>query len=204
MMKLARSTLRYRAGVRSDARTLIVKRVRLSRRPIRATATGESRRCSGARVACRQASDQAAAPSGGVASAAVQEGRPARDFDGWPTKADHRGHVWTWDFIADSTVRGGALRMLTVLDEHTRRCHVLRRGTDVQGSRRREVRTGEGRRRKARGARFIRSDNGRSSSPKSCKRGLPKRKSKRSTSSQEARGRTGSSSRSTDASGMNV
>jgi len=45
---------------------------------------------------------------------------------GWPTQATHRNHVWTWDFIADATVRGGALRMLTVLDEHTRECHVLR------------------------------------------------------------------------------
>lgn len=43
-----------------------------------------------------------------------------------PTRATHRGHVWTWDFIADATVRGGALRMLTILDEHTRECHVLR------------------------------------------------------------------------------
>src|ERR1022692_3353893 len=45
---------------------------------------------------------------------------------GLPVKATHRGHVWTWDFIADATVRGGALRMLTILDEHTRECHVLR------------------------------------------------------------------------------
>lgn len=45
---------------------------------------------------------------------------------GLPTKATHRGHVWTWDFIADATVRDGALRMLTILDEHTRECHVLR------------------------------------------------------------------------------
>lgn len=45
---------------------------------------------------------------------------------GLPTKATHRGHVWTWDFIADATVRGGSLRMLTILDEHTRECHVLR------------------------------------------------------------------------------
>ena len=45
---------------------------------------------------------------------------------GLPTKAAHRGHVWTWDFISDATVRGGALRMLTILDEHTRECHVLR------------------------------------------------------------------------------
>jgi len=45
---------------------------------------------------------------------------------GLPTKAIHRGHVWTWDFIADATVRGGALKMLTILDEHTHECHVLR------------------------------------------------------------------------------
>ena len=45
---------------------------------------------------------------------------------GLPTSATHRNHVWTWDFIADATVRGGALRMLTILDEYTRECHVLR------------------------------------------------------------------------------
>ena len=45
---------------------------------------------------------------------------------GLPTKAAHRGHVWTWDFISDATVRGGALKMLTILDEYTRECHVLR------------------------------------------------------------------------------
>lgn len=45
---------------------------------------------------------------------------------GWPTKATHNNHVWTWDFIADATMRGGALRMLTILDEYTRECHILR------------------------------------------------------------------------------
>ena len=45
---------------------------------------------------------------------------------GLPTKATHRNHVWTWDFIADATVRGGSLRTLSVLDECTRECHVLR------------------------------------------------------------------------------
>ena len=44
---------------------------------------------------------------------------------GLPTRATQRNHVWTWDFIADATVRGGPLRMLTILDEHTRECHVL-------------------------------------------------------------------------------
>jgi transposase InsO family protein len=53
---------------------------------------------------------------------------------GLPTKATHRGHVWTWDFIADATVRGGALRMLTILDEHTRECHVLRADQSLRAS----------------------------------------------------------------------
>jgi transposase InsO family protein len=44
---------------------------------------------------------------------------------GLPTTATHRNHVWTWDFIADATVRGGTLKMLTILDEYTRECHVL-------------------------------------------------------------------------------
>lgn len=53
---------------------------------------------------------------------------------GLPTKATHRGHVWTWDFIADATMRGGALRMLTILDEHTRECHVLRADRSLRAS----------------------------------------------------------------------
>ena len=44
---------------------------------------------------------------------------------GLPTKAEHPGHVWTWDFIHDKTVRGGSLKMLTVLDEYTRECRVI-------------------------------------------------------------------------------
>ena len=44
---------------------------------------------------------------------------------GLPTKAEHPDHVWTWDFIHDKTVRGGSLKMLTVLDEYTRECRVI-------------------------------------------------------------------------------
>ena len=44
---------------------------------------------------------------------------------GLPTTATHRNHVWTWDFIADATGRGGSLKLLTILDEYTRECHVL-------------------------------------------------------------------------------
>jgi putative transposase len=49
-------------------------------------------------------------------------------FMGLSTTATHRNHVWTWDFIHDVTMRGGKLRMLTVLDEYTRECLVEGRG----------------------------------------------------------------------------
>jgi putative transposase len=77
---------------------------------------------------------------------------------GLPTKATHRSHVWTWDFIADATIRGGALRMLTILDEYTRECHVLRadralRSEDVLAWLQKAI--------QAHGApEYIRSDNG--------------------------------------------
>ena len=77
---------------------------------------------------------------------------------GLPTKATRRGHVWTWDFVSDATVRGGALKMLTILDEHTRECHVLRpdramRAADVLAWLERAI--------KEHGApAFLRSDNG--------------------------------------------
>lgn len=37
-----------------------------------------------------------------------------------PQKASYRGHVWTWDFIHDRTVRGGSCRILSIVDEFTR------------------------------------------------------------------------------------
>ena len=37
-----------------------------------------------------------------------------------PQEASWRNHVWTWDFIHDTTVKGGAFRVLSVVDEYTR------------------------------------------------------------------------------------
>jgi transposase InsO family protein len=42
-----------------------------------------------------------------------------------PQKASYRGHVWTWDFIYDWTLKGGSCRILSVVDEYTRECHLL-------------------------------------------------------------------------------
>ena len=49
-----------------------------------------------------------------------------------PTKAQAVNQVWTWDFISDRTDNGGKLRILSVLDEHSREClalHVARQLT---------------------------------------------------------------------------
>ena len=42
-----------------------------------------------------------------------------------PQKASYRGHVWTWDFIHDWTLKGGNCRILSVVEEYTRECHQL-------------------------------------------------------------------------------
>jgi putative transposase len=128
ILRLARATLWYRAGQRSDRQQQMVARLhalseshpRYGYRRIAALLRQEGwpvgkrtiqklRRQAGLRVP----------PTKRKLS---RRGRPT----GLPTKATHRGHVWTWDFIADATIRGGALWMLTILDEYTRECHVLR------------------------------------------------------------------------------
>lgn len=43
-----------------------------------------------------------------------------------PTKAEYRGHVWTYDFLFDRSEKGQQLKMLTVLDEYTRECHRIK------------------------------------------------------------------------------
>jgi transposase InsO family protein len=37
-------------------------------------------------------------------------------------RPEHRNHVWSYDFVADRTVDGRPLKMLTVIDEHAREC----------------------------------------------------------------------------------
>jgi transposase InsO family protein len=77
---------------------------------------------------------------------------------GLPTKATHRGHVWTWDFIADATMRGGSIRMLTILDEYTRECHILRADRSLKSA---DVLEWMGKAIQQHGApEYLRSDNG--------------------------------------------
>ncbi len=37
-------------------------------------------------------------------------------------RAEHRNHVWSYDFVSDRTHDGRSLRMLTMVDEYTREC----------------------------------------------------------------------------------
>jgi putative transposase len=37
-------------------------------------------------------------------------------------RPEHKDHVWSYDFVMDRTSDGRAFRMLTILDEHTRKC----------------------------------------------------------------------------------
>jgi transposase InsO family protein len=49
-----------------------------------------------------------------------------------PTRAERLNHVWSWDFVADRTDNGGRLRILCLIDEHSREClalHVARKLT---------------------------------------------------------------------------
>ena len=41
---------------------------------------------------------------------------------GMPCRAEHPNHVWAYDFVEDRTETGRKLRILTVVDEYTRRC----------------------------------------------------------------------------------
>ena len=40
-------------------------------------------------------------------------------------RAEHKDHVWTWDFIHDLTVTGQPLKWLAITDEYTRECQAL-------------------------------------------------------------------------------
>lgn len=128
ILRLARATLWYRAGQRSERTQQLAARLhacseehpRYGYRRIAALLRAEGWSVGKRQVQRLRRAEGLRVPP--TKRKVVRRGRST----GLPTKATHRGHVWTWDFIADATVRGGALRMLTVLDEYTRECHVLR------------------------------------------------------------------------------
>jgi transposase InsO family protein len=41
-------------------------------------------------------------------------------------RAEHKDHVWCWDFVFDHTTSGSTLKWLSIIDEHTRECLALK------------------------------------------------------------------------------
>jgi putative transposase len=125
---LARSTYRYQGRVRTAAEeqlrqrlhALTLKHPRYGYRRMAAVLRQEGWRVGQRQIQRLRRDEGLRVPP--TKRKLVRRGRST----GLPTTATARNQVWTWDFIADATVRGGALRILTILDEYTRECHVLR------------------------------------------------------------------------------
>ena len=43
-------------------------------------------------------------------------------------RPEHKNHVWSYDFVTDRTSNGKAIRMLTIMDEHSRECLAIKVG----------------------------------------------------------------------------
>jgi putative transposase len=75
-----------------------------------------------------------------------------------PPVAEHPGHVWSYDFLFDSTQKRVRLKMLTVGDEHSRECLAIEVATSITAGRVIQILA---RLFAEHGApRFVRSDNG--------------------------------------------
>lgn len=50
-------------------------------------------------------------------------------------KAEHKDHVWAWDFVHDRTTDGRPLKWLSIVDEYTRECVALEVGRGMTAER---------------------------------------------------------------------
>jgi transposase InsO family protein len=110
ILRLSRSGYWYQAGKRSSRQQELVKRIhaladeepRYGYRRIAALLRDE-----GWNVGKRQVRRLRRQEGLRVPPTKRKNRRQGRST-GLPTKATHKNHVWTWDFIADATVRGGS------------------------------------------------------------------------------------------------
>ena len=127
-LRLNRSTYRYRAKFPSLQKQLVEQSiVDLSREhpelgadKIGRLVRRERRRVSNARVREVRREEGFTVPP-----PKKKKRRAGQSTGRHPQKASYRGHVWSWDFIHDWTVKGGAFRVLSVVDEYTREVHAL-------------------------------------------------------------------------------
>ena len=58
--------------------------------------------------------------------------KPPDKHGSLPLVAMHPGHVWSYDFLFDSTAGGTKLKILTVGDDYTRECLAIEVGTSMR------------------------------------------------------------------------
>jgi putative transposase len=128
VFRLHRSTYRYRTKTLSLSKQLVDQSiVELSREhaELGADKIGRLARNEGLRVSNARVREVRREEGLTVPPPKKKRRRAGQSTGRHPQKASYRGHVWSWDFIHDWTVKGGAFRVLSVVDEYTRETHGL-------------------------------------------------------------------------------
>lgn len=142
MFKLHRSTYRYCAKTPSLSKELVDQSiVELSREhaELGADKIGRLVRNEGLRVSNDRVRGVRREEGWTVPPPRKKKRRAGQSTGRHPQKASYRGHVWSWDFIYDWTLKGGAFRVLSVVDEYTRETHALHVDRHIGAKKVREV-----------------------------------------------------------------
>ena len=159
--KIHRSTLRYQAKQLDKNREQANKKVvelSLEHPELGAKKIGVMTRKEGYQISTQRVRKTRKQEGLEVPARKAKKRRGGTSTGVFPQKASHRNHVWSWDFVHDHTVKGGNVRMLSILDEYTRECHSLESDRRIGSSKVLEIladkinRYGE--------PEYIRSDNG--------------------------------------------
>lgn len=129
VVKQPRSTQRYTSSPRDDESTLVKRMLELARRRprfgyrrIAALLRSEGWRTSETRILRLWRREGLKVP---------QKKRKKRrlgtsDNGCHRRRAEHKDHVWCWDFVFDRTASGSQLKWLSIVDEYTRECLALK------------------------------------------------------------------------------
>ena len=161
VFKLHRSTYRYRAKLPSLRKQVVDQSIiDLSREhpELGADKIGRLVRRQRHRVSNARVREVRREEGWTVPPPRKKQRRAGRSTGRHPQKAAYRGHVWSWDFIHDWTVKGGNYRVLSVVDEFTRETHALHVDRHIGAKKVREVMKQLIRQHGA--PSYIRSDNG--------------------------------------------
>lgn len=63
-----------------------------------------------------------------------RKARRKTSVSGHKLKSEHVNHIWAWDFVFDRTHDGRQIKILTVIDEYTKRCLALEARRSITGA----------------------------------------------------------------------